>query len=180
MRLFRSKKETTSTPSCEPEVDLGKRRFLTLSTFAQTPPRAVRRQAARPPFAVDDDLFVRLCDGCGACEVVCPQGVIVLDRGVAALDLSYAACDFCGRCQHACPTIALSNPPSTTGLVAYATDSCDNLNGYCDNCTDRCTHQALTWQEGAKPRIDATACVGCGECAASCFTNVIQLRLSDQ
>lgn len=46
-----------------------------------------------------------LCVGCGACAVVCPNGVHRMDNGSHSIHRSL--CDKCGRCVTACPTGAL-------------------------------------------------------------------------
>ncbi len=131
------------------------------------------RTAGRPPYAVDEALFLRLCDGCARCVSACEKALITIERSVAALDVSYAACDRCGACQHACSTLALSQPATNTGLIARVANSCENLGGYCDSCEQACSHGALNWQVGAKPKIEAQRCLGCGQCVSHCYTQAI-------
>ena len=43
-----------------------------------------------------------------------------------------------------------------------------NLCTRCGQCDGVCPEGALSWQEGALPRIDRGRCTGCGDCAAAC------------
>lgn len=166
-------------------IDHSKRRLFTRWRAAATSSSAPKtlasetlsRQAARPPFAVDESLFLRLCDGCGLCASACPSQIITMENGVAAIDISYAACDLCGRCQQACPTLALAEQTAHTGLVATIANSCENMYGFCDSCESSCPYSALVWQEDAKPRIDTALCKGCGQCAQSCYNSMISFQL---
>lgn len=157
-------------------IDHSKRRLFGLCRPA-VQPRSEPRMNARPPFAVEESMFVRLCDGCGQCAAACPNQIIEMTGGVAAIDISYAFCDLCGQCQQACPTLALSGQKISTGLVATVSNSCENLYGYCGSCEDSCQYGALIWQDDAKPFIDADKCNGCGQCAQSCYTSMISFQL---
>ncbi|MFZ3515798.1 4Fe-4S binding protein [Vibrio harveyi] len=157
-------------------VDLSKRRLF---SFRRAPVEQAQepRVKARPPYAVEESMFTRLCDGCGKCASACPSQIIEMVDGVAALDISYSACDLCGACKSACPTLALSNQTESTGLIATISNSCENLYGYCGSCEDSCPYNALQWQDDAKPKIDAAKCKGCGQCAQSCYNSMISFDL---
>ena len=47
----------------------------------------------------------KLCDGCGLCVEVCPNGAIKITDGVVVIDP--ASCQETGRCLEACPKSAL-------------------------------------------------------------------------
>ncbi len=47
------------------------------------------------------------CVGCGACEAVCPHGVLSVEARVARL-VDRGACMECGACARNCPTRALA------------------------------------------------------------------------
>ena len=58
----------------------------------------------RPPWALQEDLFVEACDGCGACVDDCPQHILHLARGLPQVDFLQGECTFCGDCsRHALP-----------------------------------------------------------------------------
>lgn len=136
----------------------------------------VQRTVPRPPNAVDEDIFTRLCNQCGECEKVCPESVIRMENGFPTLDVEYSHCTLCGKCQAACPTIALSNKQQDTGLRAKASETCINLYGYCDSCAQSCPSQALEWKDSQTPTIDTSKCTGCGICKSDCFIEAIQLQ----
>ncbi len=163
-------------PQCE-TIDNSKRRLFGICQKTPSKPSFEPRSHARPPYAVDESLFTRLCDGCGQCLSVCPSQIIELKEGVAALDISYTSCDLCGKCQAACPTLALSGQTLSTGVVAKVSNSCENLYGYCSSCADSCQYDALEWREDAKPLISTDKCNGCGQCAQGCYTSMISFQL---
>ncbi len=157
-------------------VDLSKRRLFSFRrTLAKQ--KHEPRITARPPYAVEESMFTRLCDGCGKCALACPNKIIEVLDGTATLDISYSSCNLCGECQSVCLTLALSNQAGSTGLIAAISNSCENLYGYCGNCEGSCPYDALQWHDGAKPKIDADKCKGCGQCAQSCYTSMFSFNL---
>lgn len=79
-------------------VDLSKRRLFSFRRAAVEQAQDPRVKA-RPPYAVEESMFTRLCDGCGKCASACPSQIIEMVDGVAALDISYSVCDLCGECK---------------------------------------------------------------------------------
>jgi ferredoxin len=53
------------------------------------------------------ELDERLCTGCGVCETVCPQAVLAMVDGLAAIR-DRDACMECGACALNCETEAIS------------------------------------------------------------------------
>jgi NAD-dependent dihydropyrimidine dehydrogenase PreA subunit len=51
-------------------------------------------------------LFEDLCTGCGMCSVVCPHGVLAIERGLARI-MDRDACMECGACANNCPQEAI-------------------------------------------------------------------------
>ncbi|WP_390623837.1 4Fe-4S binding protein [Vibrio gallicus] len=156
---------------------MGKRKMFTFGGSPVPQPQKTVPKAPRPPYALEESMFARLCDGCGDCVSACPSQIIELVNGVATLDISYSACDLCGKCQSACHTLALANSSPRTGLIATISNSCDNLYGYCANCEESCDFGALQWHDDLKPNINADKCIGCGQCAQSCYTSMISFAL---
>ncbi len=62
-----------------------------------------------------------LCIGCGACEIVCPHGVLAL-AGKKARIVDSDGCMECGACAMNCPTSAVSVQPGV-GCAAYIIQS---------------------------------------------------------
>ncbi len=147
-----------------------------------------RRQSAdtvRPPHAVDEQHFARLCEDCAACIDACPEAIIVQDAaGYPTLDFARDACTFCGACTEACPTGALdpqaARPWTWTAAIAAA---CLSFNGVtCRSCADACEVGAIRFQlrTGGRdvPLLDAGACTGCGGCKSVCPVDAIALTQS--
>jgi len=65
------------------------------------------RTVRRPPFAAREDLFLAVCNGCGACVSACANSLLRITHNKAELDIDYMACDLCGNCAAVCPTHAL-------------------------------------------------------------------------
>lgn len=171
-----------STPSKNQEEPITSRRGL-FTGFAQRAnaikidiEKKVERTLPRPPTAVDEDIFQRLCNQCGECATVCPESVIHMENGYPTLEVEYAHCTLCGKCQSACPTIALSGHQQDTGLRAKISDICINLYGYCDSCRQSCSSQAIEWKDDTSPTIILDQCSGCGACQADCFIGAIHMQ----
>jgi uncharacterized Fe-S center protein len=66
------------------------------------------------PFRVDSTL----CDGCGSCLAVCPEGAV--RAGVETAEIDVETCVLCGECLRVCSTGAIGAPfaPLGQGLCA--------------------------------------------------------------
>ncbi len=159
------------------QVDLNKRRLFTFFKEQDNHVINEHRSVARPPYAVEESLFKRLCTGCGNCQTSCPNEIINITNGLAEIDVSYTPCDVCGECQNVCPTLALSEQTKSTGLIARVSSTCDNKSSYCSNCENSCSNGALVWLEGKTPVIDKENCIGCGSCISSCYISAISMVL---
>ncbi len=163
-------------------INDSRRGFLTC--FSQPVKRAQQseitlRSVARPPHAVDEALFSRLCDGCGECQKACPNSVIELSEQLAQLNLDYNECILCGECVRACPTDALhATVPVDINLRPYFSQSCNNyLNMDCQQCASACPQSAISIQPDDLPRINQERCNGCGQCRSSCYASAITMHL---
>ncbi len=141
----------------------------------QTTPRLV----ARPPHAVDEALFVHLCDGCAKCQQICPNNIIEIDAQLAQLNLDYNECSLCGECVKACSTNALHySAPVSINLRPHFTQSCNNyLNIDCQQCKGACQNNAILIQPDELPYLNEELCNGCGQCRSSCYANAIVMQL---
>lgn len=139
----------------------------------------VIRTVARPPTALDEALFVALCNSCKACEQICPQQVIEWGSdNKPQLNLDYNHCSQCGQCQQACPTKALSAEKADTEYRPLFSAGCLNrVSGQCQTCVEQCPQQALTIHDNQQPQLDSSRCDGCGLCRASCYIGAVTLRL---
>ena len=54
-------------------------------------------------------------------------------------------------------------------------NTCDNIYGYCESCSDSCQQQAITWLAESKPVVDHEKCTLCKECMISCYISAISI-----
>ncbi|WP_299729673.1 ferredoxin-type protein NapF [uncultured Endozoicomonas sp.] len=136
----------------------------------------------RPPWAVENALFLALCTQCDACISQCPMRVLgksdekeEILHGRPILDLAYGSCDFCGQCVDACPSGALDKDRGKKRqVIPLLTGSCQaELGMYCHLCAEACNEQAIEFNASKKPVIDLERCTGCGECTMDCYSRVL-------
>lgn len=139
-----------------------------------------QRLHARPPRAVDEVLFERLCDGCGLCEQDCPNSVIEIQKGSALLNLDYNSCSMCNKCSEACPTGALH--PTVEPYIDLKPNFADSCNNYmqmdCHACQTACSAGAIKIEAGELPNVALDKCNGCGECRSACYIGSVTLNLT--
>ncbi|WP_210396944.1 ferredoxin-type protein NapF [Motiliproteus sediminis] len=147
---------------------------------------AARKIPLRPPWSVNEPLFVDGCTRCDACLRACPGQIIRRDgAGFPELDFAAGECTFCGDCADACeePLFRSTDAPPW-GLKARISDQCvARRQVVCRSCGEQCEPQAIRFlpQLGqvAEPDIDLSACVGCGACIAVCPTQAVSLFQPD-
>jgi len=149
----------------------------------------------RPPGAVEEQTFLARCTRCGACEGVCPTGLISTLKdlrepglyGTPTLDFTpkkpedRVFCDEnCTACGTVCPTGALRKiEPKEKKNVRIARcemtyDLCRRAyQKECSICVQSCPFGALeeVWSDElyAKiPTVNPDLCTGCGKCVAFC------------
>ena len=171
-RFPRAREEAPSTPVA-----------LVTSERPERPPEPAARAALlpilRPPGAVEESVFLARCTRCDDCARACPHGAIVRAserlRGAAGtptLDPAAAPCHLCPdkHCITACATGALSGQiPVKLGTARIAPTTCLAHQGsFCSTCSERCPVPGAVLVTNGRPRIDASACVGCGLCVHHC------------
>ncbi|MEZ8741767.1 ferredoxin-type protein NapF [Photobacterium swingsii] len=145
--------------------------------------RQVIRVVARPPGAIEEVLFQKICTGCTECELACPETIIHVESGLAQLDIDYGYCSMCGECQKACPTGALhakklQDKQNDTELRPSFSTNCQNrLFGECELCAEQCPHQAISIADFCLPELDQAKCDGCARCKQACPFSVITMNL---
>ena len=138
-----------------------------------------RRLAARPPGAVDEALFLRLCDGCQKCLEVCPQQVIEWHDDKPQLNLDYNHCDLCMECHKVCHSQALTEMVTQDiGYRPVFSKSCNNkISTHCEACATRCPVDAIIIEPRQLPIINKEKCNGCGQCRTACYIGAVELKL---
>ena len=133
----------------------------------------------RPPWAVDDSVFLEGCTQCAECLARCPQGILIAGSGgFPEVDFSRGECIFCADCVSACEPGVLSRERNAADaspweVKAVINRSCFNYQGvFCRVCADRCISRAIRFRPvrgGAfLPRVDHAHCNGCGACIGAC------------
>lgn len=170
-------------------------------SHAESEAPVLKRPYARPPYAQEEVIFVRLCQGfedkrntkasvsqstnhthetkCQSCIDACPEHIIEMQPHGPSLNLDYNHCTSCGECVTACPTNALDllAPKDNQLRPQFAKHCNNNTSSYCSTCTDACPQNALTHQDDGLPKLETHSCDGCGQCATSCYIQAISMHL---
>lgn len=143
------------------------------------PRRAVTLPLLRPPGAIEESAFLESCTRCDACIKACPHDALVGASprlrdaaGTPIIAPSLAPCLLCDArpCISACETGALlPQLPSAMGTARIDPTTClAHQNSFCSTCAERCPVPGAIVVEFGRPRVDASACVGCGVCQYHC------------
>lgn len=118
------------------------------------------------------------CTRCGLCVVACPAEILAVTGDGVELLPDFGECTFCGACAEACPEPVFDASAGMAHVMEITTDCFVQAGIACMSCRDSCPDAAITMQPqiGAPfvPRLDATACTGCGACAATCPADAIR------
>lgn len=136
----------------------------------------------RPPGALDEAQFRRLCIRCGRCLEVCPHHSLKISGGFGRgrllpfVDPAASPCQLCMKCVAACPVGALDKncdhlEKVKMGQAHIITTKCLNYTGgtMCWTCYDRCPlrGRAIILKDGLIPAM-TDLCAGCGVCGHVC------------
>ncbi|OOZ38606.1 ferredoxin-type protein NapF [Solemya pervernicosa gill symbiont] len=137
-----------------------------------------RSVPVRPPWAVEETLFVDLCSRCDDCRKQCPESIIETESGFPKINFKRGECTFCGECVERCKTGALQPQAFAAHaqpwqLKATISDACLAMRGVvCRSCGEQCDERAITFRPRiggvSIPELDQQACSGCGACVAPC------------
>lgn len=137
----------------------------------------------RPPYAIAETDFRSLCERCCDCSQACSTGIIGKDPdGFPVLRFGHAKCTFCGACAEACKTGALNFETSRSWTFnAHINNSCLSFNAItCRACEEACEAGAIKFQLMTGGRalalVDESQCTGCGNCAAICPNQSIDMK----
>jgi Na+-translocating ferredoxin:NAD+ oxidoreductase RNF subunit RnfB len=114
------------------------------------------------------------CMGFGDCAVVCPEGAICIENGLARIDARL--CTGCGLCAGVCPNKIITIESAGIHEVvmcssrekgAVTRKQCSNGCIACKKCEHECPEGAITVQDNVAV-IDYTKCTACGKCVEVC------------
>ena len=138
--------------------------------------KAIKPTVPRPPYAVEEGMFMELCQSCETCSSSCPQHVIEMVDNRPQLNLDYNDCTLCGECQSACKSGALGEIKGKINLQPKFFSSCNNkLSGGCEVCADSCPQKAIVIESRQLPKVNTSLCNGCGLCRSTCFIGAVQM-----
>jgi ferredoxin len=135
----------------------------------------------RPPGALEEEDFCRMCIRCGECIKVCPAKCLFpagVGSGISSWETPVivprkAGCIRCGNCASVCPTGAIEKVPMEIARMGTATidrQTCLVWTGQkeCLVCLEYCPVQAIFKDSKWRPVVDTDRCVGCGVCEQNC------------
>jgi len=144
-----------------------------------------RNNPIRPPWALPEDAFTKLCERCGVCIDKCPTHIIHQGRGgFPVVDFNSGECLFCGDCVDVCKPGALKKregyrPWSVTASINNSTCLAFS-NVECRSCFDPCEARAIkmTPRIGGVsiPLLNSADCTGCGACLAVCPAQAVNMN----
>lgn len=174
-----------------PQPDISRRFFLRGQVSASS--KAISTPI-RPPWALNESLFVESCSRCSDCVSACPQGIISAgDAGFPEVSFKQGECTFCADCIRACKTGALDASVLSQQIVDQASrqqawnldvsiqSNCLSLNAVvCRACGDNCETQAIRFKLKvggiSEPQILEDDCTGCGACVAVCPVDAVKIK----
>ena len=137
----------------------------------------------RPPWALAESDFIRLCEHCGRCVDACPEHILVNGRGgFPEIDFSGGGCTFCGKCSEACDIGGLGSPekPPWHMLAFIANSFLTNRDVACRRCVDACPSQAVSIRPQVGhcpvPIVETMQCNGCGACVSTCPASAVSIH----
>ena len=144
-----------------------------------------RNNPIRPPWALSESPFTKLCERCDDCVDKCPTHIIHKGRGdFPVIDFKSGECLFCGDCVDACKPGALKKidgqqPWSVIASINSKTCLAYN-NVECRSCYDPCEAHAIniTPRIGGVsiPVLNSANCTGCGACFAVCPVQAVNMN----
>lgn len=114
------------------------------------------------------------CLGLGSCVRACPFDAIVIEQGVARINID--RCKGCGKCVSECPKSIIKMVPVLSGFTvvcasqdkgAVSRKNCKVGCIACQKCVKACPSSAIT-VTGNLASIDPEKCTNCGQCALIC------------
>ena len=142
-----------------------------------------RQKVIRAPWTKAEELFVEMCNRCGACIDACPQQILKPGSGkFPVVDFTDVGCDFCQKCVDACKYDAFIHTlEKPWGNKVNIRDNClSKIGVICQSCSEVCEHDVIEFklEMGGVPSIGLNLknCNGCGECVSICPKDAIKVE----
>jgi ferredoxin-type protein NapF len=145
-----------------------------------------RAYTVRPPWSIDEQLFVECCSRCDECIKACPTKIIERGRGgFPVLDFKKGECEFCGDCLSICKTGAITRDTESTPAWDHKiniSEKCITYHGVvCRSCGEFCEERVITFRPAiggiSKPELILDQCNGCGACVAVCPVSAVTVSV---
>ena len=113
---------------------------------------ALKDEPIRPPWAIDESLFVDKCERCDKCIQACEYQTLTRGPGgFPIVDFSQSGCDFCGDCVRSCSHDVLKFPSDPHqppwSVKAEILSQCISLHGtLCRTCGEACEENAIRFK----------------------------------
>ena len=142
----------------------------------------------RPPWALNESLFIDKCTRCHKCVSACGEEIILIgDGGFPEIDFHRGECTFCKDCVVACEPEALMKQEDNNAFYFNITidDSClAKQKTHCQSCKDVCDLSAISmpWPtsiiQGSIqiPKLNLDDCTSCGACISTCPSQSISIN----
>ncbi len=158
-------------------------------------PQPTRLRRLRPPGALAEPDFLRLCTRCDDCIAACPAACIArvpegeADAGTPVIVPDLRACVLCTElsCTKVCEEGALRPLDSPAqvriGLAVLDEEVCFAYNGsFCNTCVTICPTEpkAILLNQRMRPYVEAAPCTGCGLCEERCPTEPRAIRVVEE
>ncbi len=141
----------------------------------------------RPPGAIEESMFLKLCTKCGDCKDACPYDAIVMlgegkgiRSGTPVIIPTVTPCYYCDDfpCIKACKEGALTEKHLIMGKAVISESRCYAYKDvFCIDCFNECPKSAIKLDVEGRPVVIEENCVGCGMCVKVCPTSPKAIRV---
>ncbi|MGC7590878.1 ferredoxin-type protein NapF [Bisgaard Taxon 46] len=170
--------------------NLPRRNFLRGQFFTSLQSDQIKQQGfngIRPPWAVNNTLFIQDCTRCDACIQACETKILIKgDGGFPEIQFNRGECTFCQKCVEVCqqPVFRPLSEPAWEHKVEITASCLTHKSVECRSCEDSCEMRAIRFKrqlgQVSQPTLDLDSCNGCGACIKGCPVSAIKVLFTTQ